>query len=55
MTTHFEVSESGPGWAVTDYDGNVKPGRWANKIAAWDYGLSGRYLLSGFEVVKVES
>lgn len=55
MSTRNEISEYGPGWAVTDDDGNVKPGRWATDEDAVDYGLCGRYLFSGFEVIKVES
>lgn len=55
MNPHMETSEFGPGWAVTDYDGNVKPGRWDNEGDAVEYGLCGRYLLSGFEVVRVEA
>lgn len=50
-----EISESGPGWAVTDFGGNVKPGRWASQEDAEEYGLFRRYLLSGYDVVKVES
>lgn len=50
-----EISQSGPGWAVLDYDGNVKPGRWSSKADAEEFGLLGRYLLSGFEVAKVKA
>lgn len=50
-----EISETGPGWAVTGYDGNVKPGRWISDDDALEYGLAGRYLLSGYDVVKVEA
>lgn len=55
MSDRNEISEYGPGWAVTNDDGKVKPGRWATEVDAVEYGLAGRYLLSGFEVVKVES
>jgi hypothetical protein len=41
---------TGP-WAVTDYDGKVLPGRWETEGDARDYGLCGRYLLSGLDVV----
>lgn len=55
MTNHGELSETGPGWAVTDYNGNVKPGRWSTYEAAWGFGMAGRYLLSGDNAVRVES
>lgn len=55
MTNHFEVSEYGPGWAVADYDGNIKPGRWITADDAWEFGACGRYLLSGFEVVRMDA
>lgn len=45
----------GPGFAVKDYDGEVRPGRWATEEDAIEHGLAGMYLLSGAEVVEVQS
>lgn len=49
------TTEAGPGWAVTDEDGTVKPGRWATEGEARDNGLAGIYLLSGVDVVEVSA
>lgn len=48
------IAEDGPGWAVTDYDGNPLPGRWASEEDAREHGLLGVYLLSGLDLLKVE-
>lgn len=53
MNTRNEISETGPGWAVLSWDDVPKPGRWATKADAEEYGLGGRYLLSGYGVIKV--
>jgi len=50
-----EISEFGPGWAITDYEGEVKPGRWATFDDAWEFGACGRYLLSGLDAIKVDA
>ena len=58
MSTKLErgmISEAGRGWAVTDYDGNPKRGRWETEEEAIDNGLAGLYLLSGCEVVRVDA
>lgn len=49
------IAEDGPGWAVTDYDGNPLPGRWATKSDAWENGLVGVYLLSGADVIEIKA
>lgn len=47
------VTVTGPGWAVTNYDGTLKPGRWDTEEDAIEHGLCGVYLLSGADVVHV--
>lgn len=47
------IAADGPGWAVTDYEGNPLPGRWATQADAHTEGLLGVYLLSGVDVVEV--
>jgi hypothetical protein len=47
------VAADGPGWAVTDYEGNPLFGRWPSKQEAHEQGLCGVYLLSGVDVVEV--
>lgn len=39
-------------WAVRDHDGDLLPGRWATEEEATEYGLCGKYLLSGAEVTE---
>jgi hypothetical protein len=48
------ISETGPGWAVTDVYGNPRPGRWATRDEAHEQGYLGVYLVSGYSVVYVE-
>lgn len=40
-------------WAVTGYDGDPLPGRWATEAEAVEHGFLGVYLLSGIDVAKV--
>ena len=47
------VAEIGPGWAVTDWDGNPLPGRWADEDTAREQGFLGVYLLSGYGLVEI--
>lgn len=49
------VSEGGPGWAVTGYDGLPLTGRWATSDEAREEGLCGVYLLSGCDVIYVDA
>jgi len=48
------IAEDGPGWAVTDWQGFPLPGRWADEATAREQGLLGVYLLSGYDVAKVQ-
>jgi hypothetical protein len=49
------IAQTGPGWAVTDYEGAPLFGRWATEEDAREEGLCGVYLLSGCDIVKVEA
>lgn len=48
------VSVEGPGWAVTDHEGEPLPGRWKTEAEARTHGLLGVYLLSGVDVKRVK-
>lgn len=52
--TRKRISTLGPGYAVTDADGVILPGRWANAEDAFEEGLLGVYLLSGMDVIKYD-
>jgi hypothetical protein len=47
------ISEDGPGWAVTGYDGEPLPGRWPTKEAAEVNGYLGVYLMSGVDLMCI--
>lgn len=49
------IAADGPGWAVTDWEGDPLPGRWATEKEADEHGLYGVYLLSGYSVEWVAS
>lgn len=52
---HHMVALEGPGFACTDYDDQILPGRWATEDDALLYGIAGKYLLSGNAIVRAES
>ena len=47
------ISETGPGFAVDDGDGNTLPGRWATYDDAYRQGYLGVYFLSGAFIVEL--
>lgn len=47
------VRELGPGFAVTNANGNPMPGRWPTYQLAYDEGFLGVYLLSGVSIVEL--
>ena len=40
-------------WAVLDYDGNPLAGRWTSEDAAYEGGMGGKYLFSGYDVADL--